>query len=257
LVYQERIHSQRTNGGETGNPQGNTGSGPLLPMPPIKKEITLKYAILLLFIISSVYGRFGSENETVSKPQIIKTVVYLKNGSMISNDSALLVMKNSRLNYINIQNRLFSADETDSISVNNKLGISYNNKWIFRIMNGNISLYTDKLNQNTNRIKFISKGDTIYEYSLSTLNTMVKNDHKSFDLVERRIAAEIGGNSFIALGVIVVAYHLIGGTFRIQSEKGLQVSPLLFGLGLALAIPVYLTRNNEIKAIINYNSNYK
>lgn len=160
--------------------------------------------LIILFTISNTYPGprfqwFGSENRSHQTARI-----YMKNGTMLSGLIKMGRKKNTRkkpaiastsnedqetmqkLKYftlLNLEGRKIHPLETDSIIINSLTGIPYDTLWLFKIIEGKITLYNTKPLWRSNEFTHIQKdGSEIARYSRDLLKEYLKDNEYAFSL---------------------------------------------------------------------------
>ena len=225
----------------------------------LDKQMKFTIIILIVFIkiqsqsISNSISDFPIDRHAIS--------IYFINGNVLHCDSSVLKVHKNQIDSISLSGNYYHSSETDSIIIGNIKGIPYQNSWIFEKQKGNISLYSNLPIKNDNKISFISKKDTICPYSLLSLSKFVRNNPRSYSLVEKEMVADFIAYIPMAIGVSYGIYQIFHNNFNSSlghMEHGLEISPIFFVVGVAFSLPCYLTRNNAEKAINNYNTmNFK
>lgn len=217
----------------------------------------MKFAIIILIVFIKIQSQSISNsilNLSIDRHAIS---IYLKNGNVLHCDSSVLKVHRNKINSITLNGNHYHSSEADSIIIDNIKGIPFQNSWIFEKQKGNISLYSNLPIKTDNKISFIAKKDTICSYSLFSLSKFVRDNSRSYSLVEKEMIADVFAYIPMAIGVSYGIYQMFHSNFNSSLghvEHGLEISPIFFVVGVAFSLPCYFTRNNAEKAINNYNN---
>jgi len=160
--------------------------------------------LITVFFTSVIYPKsqfqwFGSENKSHQTAR-----VYMKNGTMLSGLIKMEKRKKTRkkpkiasttsedqettkqLKYfsvINLEGRKIRPFETDSIVINSLTGIPFDTLWLFKIIEGKLTLYNTKPLWRSYEFTHIQKeGSEIAEYSKETLKEYLKDNEYALSL---------------------------------------------------------------------------
>lgn len=114
---------------------------------------------------------------------------YLKSGEIVRDTLFIgsIEINDTVVQYLKIRNTKVFPNATDSIIVNGLIGIPIRTTWLFKIVDGEISLYTNNpyTNMKPKIVAWQTNGSEIKRFSLDSLREYVKDEKKPSRYLKR------------------------------------------------------------------------
>lgn len=197
----------------------------------------MKKMLVLLFslIVVNVFGEFHFTPPPPPMPMnqfnynaipyhdpVYRCEVFLTDGTMIEGKSSLYKDIEGEF-HLKIDKEIYTPANTDSIHVNQCLGIPKEDYWLFKTVSGKLSIFNKYPENNLDKNAFISKTeDILIPYSKTSLFTQIRDNPDALSMYNKINSTNKAGNvlAWGGLGVIVVSFLSLphGGTDKDFSE---------------------------------------
>jgi hypothetical protein len=183
-------------------------------------KVLIPFLLLVLFAATSSHAFFFFMVLPGKNPAVGR--LYLKSGKVIRDTLKCHIQEidGQEKQYFEINNTKIFPDETDSILVNGYTGIPFLNTWLFKLVDGQISLYTND--------PFVCKithmqlnHGQIIQYSLDTLKVFLKGRQKALSLLHGIMVNRTQDGPNPCRAAIEFNDHIYGNKDKVDSLWGL------------------------------------